>query len=65
MATLSLFDREASKVREFVTACKLYLRIRNERNNSRKTSTVGIDICIRRSSKYLKEKCIRRFGNRY
>ena len=28
MATLSLFDREARKVRGFVTACKLYLRMK-------------------------------------
>ena len=28
MVTLSLFDRKASKVEEFVTVCKLYLKMR-------------------------------------
>jgi len=36
----------------------------NERNNSRKTNVVDIDIYTRRSSKCLEGKCIRRFGNR-
>ena len=31
IVTLSLFDREASKVEEFIAVCKLYLKIRMRR----------------------------------
>ena len=37
---------------------------KNKKDNSKRTDPVGIIICIRKTSKYLKEKCFRKFGDR-
>ena len=61
MAKLLLFDKDSSKVVEFVITCMLYIRIRDERGISWRTDVVGVNRYIRKVSKYLERECSRRF----
>ena len=56
-----MFDRSSGKVLGFVTACKLYIRMKMRSIVSRRTNFV---IYTRRISRYLEGKYLRRFKRR-
>ena len=58
MAKPLVFNRKASRVKEFITVYRLYL---DERSNSRRVGIIDIIICIKRIGRYMKGEYIKEF----
>lgn len=63
MIRLPLFSGKVEQVAEFVTACKLYID-ETERKVSKEVDTVGINIYIRKISRYMKRELVGRNKSR-
>jgi len=62
VAKPAIFSGEVGKVGGFITACRLYLRMKM--SNSGRTSPVGSLICAGRISRCVEGECDRRTGGR-
>jgi len=62
VAKLPVFNREISKVGDFIIVCVTILENENKRSNSKKTSSMGTIIYVERISQYLEGKFVGGFG---